>query len=165
MKVDFDDLCSGFHLCTGPEQGNRAAKQAFMYAMPKTLELHTSKHITSSFFFGFLKNYAGQFKSEKEFRESINSDMIRNSLTKKELERGLRRFNYGASDKTQVRTHYQSHEYNVAKHTVGSEIKNTSVKNIKLSYDGGRVYIYLNDEKVYGSTLAGNDFSIEVEVE
>lgn len=37
------------------------------------------------------------------------------------------------------------------------------LKNIQVSYDGGRLYLYINDVEVYTNLGAGNDFSVTIQ--
>lgn len=43
------------------------------------------------------------------------------------------------------------------------EIKGESLRDVHISYDGGRLYVSINNIEVLGTALAGNSFSINVE--
>lgn len=36
------------------------------------------------------------------------------------------------------------------------------IKSFSVSYDGGRLSVYINNDRVYYTALAGNDCSVEV---
>lgn len=54
---------------------------------------------------------------------------------------------------------YESYERNVKVEKVVTF--KDDIKSISVSYDGGRFYLYLNEEEIYTNSLAGNNFLVE----